>query len=347
MRALVNCEVQRADAVTELGLGSGPADASTWKVNYAYGELDANGNVDAAKNTGNIAKQTLSFAGLANPIVQAFKYDSLYRLTEAKETSTSTTPDWVQNFGYDRYGNRLTFSQNIAGNTTATNPAVDPNTNRFTNLTDFGYDKNGNITRDLAPSNQSRTFIFNADNKQTEVKDANGVSVGKYYYDGEGKRVKKVTDTETTIFVYSSGKLVAEYSTQLSQNPSISYTTTDHLGSPRIITDQLGQVKSRRDFMPFGEDLFNGVGARSSALQYGSNTDDIKQKFTGYLKDNETNLDFAEARMYENRYARFTAVDPLLASGKSANPQTFNRYIYVGNNLYEELIQTEKTGGTL
>jgi hypothetical protein len=36
--------------------------------------------------------------------------------------------------------------------------------------------------------------------------------------------------------------------------------------------------------------------------------------------------------MYENRNGRFTAVDPLLASGKSANPQTFNRYIYVGNN---------------
>jgi hypothetical protein len=36
--------------------------------------------------------------------------------------------------------------------------------------------------------------------------------------------------------------------------------------------------------------------------------------------------------MYENRHGRFTAVDPLLASGKSANPQTFNRYVYVMNN---------------
>lgn len=75
--------------------------------------------------------------------------------------------------------------------------------------------------------------------------------------------------------------------------------------------------------MPFGEDLPNGVGTRTETLKYNSNTDDIKQKFTGYLKDNETGLDFAEARMYENRHGRFTAVDPLLASGKSANPQTF------------------------
>lgn len=58
----------------------------------------------------------------------------------------------------------------------------------------------------------------------------------------------------------------------------------------------------------------------------------MRQDFTGYQNDAETGLDFAEARMYENRHGRFTAVDPLLASGKSANPQTFNRYVYVMNN---------------
>jgi hypothetical protein len=34
-------------------------------------------------------------------------------------------------------------------------------------------------------------------------------------------------------------------------------------------------------------------------------------------------------------------VDPLLASGKSANPQTFNRYIYVMNN---PLLLTDPSG---
>jgi RHS repeat-associated protein len=84
--------------------------------------------------------------------------------------------------------------------------------------------------------------------------------------------------------------------------------------------------------MPFSEEIDAGIGARSAAISYGSAADSLRQKFTGYQKDEETSLDFAEARMYENRYGRFTAVDPLLASGKSANPQTFNRYAYVGNN---------------
>jgi len=45
--------------------------------------------------------------------------------------------------------------------------------------------------------------------------------------------------------------------------------------------------------------------------------------------------------MYENRHGRFTAVDPLLASGKSPNPQTFNRFVYVLNN---PLILTDPDG---
>ncbi|MDH3494044.1 MAG: hypothetical protein OEM82_10870 [Acidobacteriota bacterium] len=85
------------------------------------------------------------------------------------------------------------------------------------------------------------------------------------------------------------------------------------------------------EFLPFGEEIGSTVGSRSG-FQYSPNGDDVRQKFTGYLKDEETGLDFAEARMYENRHGRFTAVDPLLASGNSTNPQTFNRFIYVMNS---------------
>jgi len=33
-----------------------------------------------------------------------------------------------------------------------------------------------------------------------------------------------------------------------------------------------------------------------------------------------------------NEHTHFTTIDPLLASGRSANPQSFNRYVYAGNN---------------
>ena len=74
--------------------------------------------------------------------------------------------------------------------------------------------------------------------------------------------------------------------------------------------------------MPFGEEI----------LRANSGNDSIRKRFTGYEKDTETDLDFAEARMYQNKHGRFTAVDPLMASASPGNPQTFNRYTYVGNN---------------
>jgi RHS repeat-associated protein len=146
---------------------------------------------------------------------------------------------------------------------------------------------------------------------------------------------------EETVFVYSAGKLVAEYSTKPPPlNPTTSYTITDQLLSPRVITDSNGQVISRRDFMPFGEEAISNIGERPTTLKYGT-ADSVRQRFTGYEKDDETGLDFAEARMYENRHGRFTAVDPLLASGKSADPQSFNRYIYVMNN---PIVATDPSG---
>jgi len=72
--------------------------------------------------------------------------------------------------------------------------------------------------------------------------------------------VKKVVPStgETTVFAYdASGKMVAEYSTNVEPvaTAKVNYLTTDHLGSPRVLTDQNGAVISRRDFHPFGDEI--------------------------------------------------------------------------------------------
>lgn len=53
---------------------------------------------------------------------------------------------------------------------------------------------------------------------------------------------------------------------------------------------------------------------------------------TGYERDNESGLDFAEARYYNSSHGRFTGVDPLLESAQPTSPQTWNRYVYCLNN---------------
>jgi RHS repeat-associated protein len=329
-------EFNTRNQLTKLGLGSTPTNNNLWKLELKYGEILSNGQLDINKNSGNIAQQVISMPNVS--FTQTYKYDAIDRLVEAKETDSNGTENWQQTFNYDRFGNRIGRSQTIGNTTLAINsqtlPNIDSNTNRFALGQGYLYDKTGNIKQDLDSNNknQVRQFIFNGDNKQVHVKDANNVTIGTYYYDGNGQRVKKSTALETTIFVHDGeGKLIEEYSTKLSQNPTVSYLTKDQIGTPRIITNKKGEVASRRDYMPFGEDLFIGARATNASLKYG-NADNVRQKFTGYQKDDETQLDFAEARMFNANHGRFTAVDPLLTSGKSSNPQTFNRFVYTSNN---------------
>ncbi|MBX7062694.1 MAG: hypothetical protein K1X52_13640 [Pyrinomonadaceae bacterium] len=55
------------------------------------------------------------------------------------------------------------------------------------------------------------------------------------------------------------------------------------------------------------------------------NRGNIQNQFTGYERDTETDLNFAQTRMYATRLERFTSVDPLTASATICNPQTLNR----------------------
>ena len=146
--------------------------------------------------------------------------------------------------------------------------------------------------------------------------------------------MKKVVPAtgEVTVFVYdAAGKLVAEYSTIVeTANPQISYLTNDHLGSPRINTDQNGSVTARHDYHPFGEEIA-GTGGRTQGLGY--TADDVRKQFTGYERDNEIDLDFAQARYYGYGYGRFTSVDRIMMTKeRMADPQSINLYVYTRNN---------------
>jgi RHS repeat-associated protein len=67
-------------------------------------------------------------------------------------------------------------------------------------------------------------------------------------------------------------------------------------------------------------------------MGFSNSGDTNRKKFTGYERDTETGLDFAQARYYSNAQGRFTSPDPLMASAKATDPQSWNRYAYVVNN---------------
>lgn len=111
----------------------------------------------------------------------------------------------------------------------------------------------------------------------------------------------------------------------------VQWLVTDQLGTPRMVFDEtgsLGNVK-RHDYLPFGEDL--AAGGRATTPGYGM-ADGVRQKFTGYEHDDETKLEFAQARYHSTVQGRFTSADPLLLSIDPSQPQSLNRYSYVINN---------------
>lgn len=306
----------------QLGLGTSQSATDLWRVNYDYG---------TSNNNGNVASQTITLPQGSG--TQTYSYDALNRLRQARETIGSTQ-SYQQTFVYDRFGNRTfdaatTTTIPVGCAAAICNPAVDATNNRFAAGQGYEYDAAGNLTRDA----QGRNFQYDGENKQTKVVVPNGTPfggmTGEYSYDGDGRRVKKTDHTtgEQTIFVYDAfGKLASESSNRAA-TAKTSYLTTDTLGTPRVITDQTGAVTSRRDLLPFGEDLY--TPQRTAALGY--TADNIKEKFTGKKRDSETGLDFFEARYYSNAHGRFLSVDPENAGAEPEDPQSWNAYAYALN----------------
>lgn len=298
-----------------------------WNVAYDYGTTD---------NSGLIKSQSILHPGITQPLVQTYTYDSLNRLMLARETQNAVE-QWKQTFAYDRFGNRsVTAGQTTVG-MVGPNPTISATNSRIAPQAgeQYLYDVAGNLIADK----DGKRFAFDGDNKVVSVaanltNQTNGVYTAEYRYDAAGRRVKKIVGSVTTLFVYDAfGELVAEYTVN---GPSVAartqYLTQDTLGSPRVITDGQGQVTTRRDFAPYGEDLGMNATNRQSAQGYANAGDLTKQKFTGYERDDETGLDFAQARYYDAPAGRFRSADPLQASAVLASPQTFNRYAYVSGN---------------
>jgi len=88
----------------------------------------------------------------------------------------------------------------------------------------------------------------------------------------------------------------------------------------------------RHDYLPFGEELVASTGAQRSGVGYEPPASNVKQRFDAYERDNETGLDFAQARYYSSIQGRFTSADEPFADQFEGDPQSWNLYAFVRNN---------------
>lgn len=313
----------------QIGLGTSSGDSSLLQLDYTYGSTNNNGNV-----------QTQTITVGATVMSQSYTYDNLNRLWTATEAGA-----WSQNYGYDRYGNRWLASGYIVPGNEGLTPQFSTDFNTSTNrLTASMYDYSGNQTRDQA----GRGFTYDAENHQVTF----NMNAGTYSYDGDGRRVKKIDASGTTVFVYSaSAQLIAEYHSDPvppgAGGGGTSYVASDSLGSTRVVTDSTGNLRARHDYLPFGEELPGNVGSRGGVSGYGG-ADGVRQKFTQKERDSESGLDYFLARYYSSAQGRFTSADDsdmnpafllsdvdhssALPYATLLNPQTLNQYTYVENN---------------
>ncbi len=138
-----------------------------------------------------------------------------------------------------------------------------------------------------------------------------------YWFDLGGNGLTE-TDSGRTLqkgYVYFAGRRIAYV-----YNHSAYFYFSDHLGSSKVVTNSIGGACYNADFGPYGKEQ---TYATTCSQNY---------KFTGKERDTETGNDYFGARFYENNLGRFSSVDPKAASGHTADPQTWNRYVYSRNN---------------
>ena len=140
----------------------------------------------------------------------------------------------------------------------------------------------------------------------------------------------KVNDVWQFVIYDAFGKLVAEYGTQGEGIGGVSYVLQDWQGSVRASVNNNGFVQARFDFTAFGEEVSLGVGLRS--LEQGYTGDATTKQGYGLTEKDSSGQNHTWFRKQENKAGRWTSPDPYKGSMSIGNPQSFNRYSYVGGD---------------
>jgi len=297
--------------VISIKLGSTQGAGDLLTLGFGYGTTN---------NNGNVLSQTIARPGFS--ATQTYTYDAYNRIQKVQEGTD------FRDFAYKEPGNLYVPSWSAGagwapGSFTPVSASWFDGNNRMVNTgLGIGYDAAGNQT-----AIGGFTFAYDAENRLVSST-LNGVTT-TYAYDGEGRRVKKTTGGSAVIFVYDAfGRLAAEYG-GTADPVGTECLTADHLGSTRLITSSTGAERRCLDYLPFGEQMTQGMGGRGSCY---ADANEPRVKFTGKERDAETGLDYFGARYFSGAQGRFTSPDVPLADQWETEPQSWNLYSHVRNN---------------
>ena len=253
--------------------------------------------------------------------VKTYGYDDLDRLTSAS-MSVNSVPAYQRDFTYDQYGCIHQVDENgvtISSYEYNLTPFHAPDTYNGNTL---DYDSNGNLVED-----EDFIYVYNDANQLSEVRySGNSSLVEKYWYDANGKRVKKqnadgqfsyyvnqfyeIDNGTATSYFFRDDERIAKQTAG-----DMEWYLSDHLGSTTLLVNESGLEVERTEYFPYGQ-------VHSGGLE--------KYGFTGQENDIDTGLMYYGARYYSPEYRIFVQPDTMLPD--PYNPQALNRYAYVLNN---------------
>jgi RHS repeat-associated protein len=126
-------------------------------------------------------------------------------------------------------------------------------------------------------------------------------------------RVTPAAITRTKDYFYFGNLLVAT----LDSGGNYFYYSSDHLGTPRLVTNSAGLVVESHKYFPYGAEVSGGFGNHPL-------------KFALMERDSSTGNDYDHARFSATPQGRFMSPDKL--GGRPATPSTWNRYTYTLSN---------------
>jgi RHS repeat-associated protein len=269
---------------------------------------------------GRISIKTETVAGTA-PVIFEYFYDVDGQLD-------NVVRDYVlyEKYGYDLNGNR----------TLAHGPAAPwqdgvpfDNQDRETGAS-VSFDMDGNLVQ-----RGSRNFTYSARGELLTVTDT-GIPVVSYAYDGMNRRIAGTNaDNQTTQYLYGNLGQPFQVTASIAPDNVLTnyfyddfgalyalerggvryYVASDHLGTPKVVTDNAGNVLRVMAYDSWGVKTYDNNA-----------TFDLLVGFAGGLVDNGTNLVRFGYRDYEPQTGRWLSKDPIFHKGG------LNLYQYCGND---------------
>jgi len=148
----------------------------------------------------------------------------------------------------------------------------------------------------------------------------------RYVYTTTGALMTAYTSSNTrTDIIYANGRAIAE----IDQSNNIYELHSDHLGSPRYITNgntsqsTKGQVIGEQAFGPYGESLRGTFNGKALPSGYWPITG-----YTGHLNEDMTGLIYMKGRYYSPLWHRFVSSD------QGLDPNSLNQYAYAGGRPF-------------